>query len=58
MSKLKKHGYADWLKYMHMPEEGYSCNYIHSKLGINNKLLLRVWKSYQQYRARGFEKQA
>ena len=41
-----------------MPEEGYSHNYIHSKFGINNQLLLRVWKSYQQYGTRGFEKQA
>jgi len=38
---------------MHMPEESYSRNYIHSKFGINNQLLLRVWKSYQQYGERG-----
>ena len=49
MSKLKKHGYAERLKYMHMLEDGYSRNYIHCKFGIANQLLLRLWESYKQY---------
>ena len=48
MSKLKKHGYAERLKYMHMLEEGYSRNYIHCKFGINNQLLLKLWEAYQK----------
>ena len=49
MSKLKKHGYAERLKYMHMLEEGYSRNYIHCKFGINTELLLKLWEGYQRY---------
>jgi transposase len=48
MSKLKRHGYAERLKYMHMLEDGYSRNYIHTKFGINNQLLLTLWESYQK----------
>lgn len=42
MSELKKHGYAERLKYMHMLEEGYSRNYIHCKFSINKQLLLKL----------------
>lgn len=49
MSKFKKHGYAERLKYMHMLEAGYSRNYIHCKFGISGQLLLRLWESYRQH---------
>ena len=55
MSKqLKKHCYAERLKYMYMLEEGYSIEYIHRHYGINDALLgiyghvinLRVLRDY------------
>lgn len=48
MLKLKKHTYADRLKYMHMLEDGYSVNYIHTHFGIGESLLSLLWKRYQK----------
>lgn len=48
MSKLKKHGYAERLKYMHMLEQGYSANYIHRHYGIGDALLKTLWAKYQK----------
>lgn len=45
--KRKKHEYADRLKYMHMPEERYSINYIHCHYGINASLLGQLWARYK-----------
>lgn len=45
---MKKHGYAERLKYMHMLEDGYSIWSIHEEFGINNCLLTRLWESYQK----------
>nr|CDL66593.1 unnamed protein product [uncultured bacterium] len=47
MSKLKKHSYADRLRYMQMLEQGYTCNYIHCKYGISSSLLKVLWTKYQ-----------
>ena len=49
MSKRKKHGYADRLKYMHMLEDGYSLRYIHDHFGIDITLLSMLWEGYQKY---------
>ena len=49
MSKLKKHGYADRLRYMQMMEQGYSANYIHCHYGIGAVLLKTLWAKYQAY---------
>ena len=45
--KLKKHGYAERLKYMHMLENGCSKNYIHTHYGIDDALLGHLWTRYQ-----------
>lgn len=47
MSKLKRHGYAERLKYMQMLEQGYGVNYIHCHYGINAELLRSLWTRYQ-----------
>ena len=47
MSKRKKHGLAECLKYMHMIEEGISIHSIHVKYGINNDRLQVLWDRYQ-----------
>ena len=47
MTKRKKHGYSERLKYMHMLEDGYSIKCIHKKYGIGRTLLERMWKAYQ-----------
>lgn len=49
MSKLKKHGYTDRLRYMQMMEQGYSANYIHCHYGIGASLLKTLWVKYQKY---------
>ena len=45
--KLKRHGYAERLKYMHMLENGCSKNYIHTHYGIDDALLGHLWTRYQ-----------
>ncbi len=45
--KLKKHGYAERLKYMHMLENGYSREYIHRHYGISRALLGYLWSRYK-----------
>ena len=44
----KKHDYSALLKYMHMLEDGYSINYIHTKYGINKVRLSKLWFLYQK----------
>ena len=48
MSKKKKHGYNELLRYMHLLEKGYSACSIHQQYGINSELLKRYWASYQE----------
>ena len=45
--KLKRHGYAERLKYMHMLENGFTINYIHCRFGINHDLLGQLWARYR-----------
>ena len=45
--KRNKHTFEDRLKYMKMLEKGYSINYISERYGINDRLLLCLWKKYQ-----------
>ena len=47
MSRRKKHGYAECLKYMHMIEDGISIHSIHAKYGINEDRLHVLWDRYQ-----------
>lgn len=44
----KKHNYSALLKYMHMLEDGYSINYIHTKYGIDKLRLEKLWLLYQE----------
>ena len=44
--KLKKHGYAERLKYMHMLENGNSREYIQRHFGISSALLGYLWSRY------------
>lgn len=44
----KKHNHSALLKYMHMLEDGYSINYIHSKYGISHERLKKLWILYQK----------
>ncbi len=41
--KLKKHSYAERLKYMHMLENGYSREHIHRHYGISSELSGYLW---------------
>ena len=44
----KKHDYSALLQYMHMLEDGYSFNYIHTTYGINGERLKKLWFLYQR----------
>ena len=54
--KLKKHGYAERLKYMHMLENGYSREYIHRHYGISSALLGYLWSRYKSEGSNGLLK--
>ena len=47
MSKRKKHGYVECLKYIHMIKEGRSIHSIHVEYGINENRLHVLWNQYQ-----------
>jgi len=55
---LKKHTYEDRLKYMHMLEEGYSMNFIHTHYGINDTLLSTLRKQYKVHGASALVKKS
>ena len=54
---LKKHDYSALLKYMHMLEEGYSINYIHTRYGIGHSRLEKLWFLYQREGAKVLHRQ-
>ena len=45
----KKHDYSALLKYMHMLEDGYSINYIHTTYGIAHLRLSKLWELYKKH---------
>jgi transposase-like protein len=47
MSKRKKHGYVECLKYMHLIQEGRSIYSIYLEYGINENRLHVLWDRYQ-----------
>ncbi|MBR2630605.1 MAG: hypothetical protein IKD25_03625 [Bacteroidaceae bacterium] len=47
MSKRKRHGYEECLKYMHLIKEGRSIHSIHVEYGINGERLHVLWNQYQ-----------
>ena len=54
---LKKHDYSALLKYMHMLEDGYSINYVHTNYGINEAQLSKLWFLYQKKGAKALHRQ-
>ena len=44
----KKHDYSALLKYMHMIEDGYSINYVHTNYGVSAERLSKLWFLYQR----------
>lgn len=56
MSKRKKHGYVECLKYIHMIQEGVSIHSIHVKYGINADRLHVLWHRYQSEGLSGLQK--
>jgi transposase-like protein len=46
MSNVKKHGYAECLKYMHMIEKGRTIGSIHKAYGIGHERLQVLWARY------------
>ena len=44
----KKHDYSALLKYMHMLEDGYSINYIHTNYCVRAERLSKLWLLYQK----------
>ena len=44
----KKHDHSALLKYMHMLEDGYSINYIHTNYGVSAERLSKLWFLYQR----------
>ena len=54
--KIKKHGHAELLKYIHMMESGKSVHSIHNEYGINAVQLQVLWDKYQKYGASGLHK--
>ena len=62
MSKRKKHGYVECLKYIHMIQEGVSIHSIHVKYGINEITFMYYGivinqKVYQAYRKKRISRQ-
>ena len=53
----KKHNYSALLKYMHMLEDGYSINYVHTNYGINEAQLSKLWFLYQKKGAKALHRQ-
>ena len=54
----KKHDYEALLKYMRMLENGYSINYIHTKYGIDDSRLSKLWFLYQKEGKKVLHRQA
>ena len=54
---LKKHDHSALLKYMHMLEDGYSINYVHTNYGINEAQLSKLWFLYQKKGAKALHRQ-
>ena len=46
--KRKKHSLSDYLRYMHMIEDGYSINYIRDHYGSDGRMLKVLWHRYQE----------
>ena len=56
LKKKKKHSLSDYVRYMHMIEDGYSINYINVHYGSDAKLLKVLWHRYQESGIEGLKK--
>ena len=54
--KQKKHSLSDYLRYMHMIEDGYSFHYVYSHYGSDEKKLKVLWQRYQELGIEGLKK--
>ena len=54
--KQKKHSLSDYLRYMHMIEDGYSFRYIYDHYGSDSNLLKVLWHRYQEFGVEGLKK--
>ena len=54
--KRKKHSQSDYLRYMHMIEDGYSFHFICNHYGSDEKMLKVLWHRYQALGIDGLKK--
>ena len=54
--KQKKHTLSDYLRYMHMIEDGYSFKYIRKHYGFDDTKLKVLWHRYQEFGIEGLKK--
>ena len=54
--KKKRHSLSDYLRYMHMIEDGYSFSFISVHHGIDAKQLKVLWHRYQESGIEGLKK--
>ena len=54
--KQKKHSLSDYLRYMHMIEDGYSFGFICDHYGSSEKTLKVLWHRYQESGIEGLKK--
>ena len=54
--KYKKHSLSDYLRYMHMIEDGYSFRFIHEHYGSDEAMLKVLWHRYQELGLEGLKK--
>ena len=54
--KQKKHSLSDYLRYMHMIEDGYSFKFICDHYGSDEKMLKVLWHRYHEFGLEGLKK--
>ena len=54
--KQKRHSLSDYLRYMHMIEDGYSFRFIRDHYGSDDALLKVLWHRYQEFGIEGLKK--
>ena len=55
-NKQKRHSLSDYLRYMHMIEDGYSFHFICDHYGSDEKTLKVLWHRYQESGVTGLKK--
>ena len=57
-NKQKNHSLSDYLRYMHMIEDGYSIRYICDHYGSDGRILKVLWHRYQEFGIDGLRKRS